>query len=35
MEEISRKPSIQAVAWILPAAFNQIYVDNWKQSRKV
>lgn len=27
-ENISRKYSIQAVAWILPSVFNQIYCDN-------
>jgi hypothetical protein len=31
MEEISRQPIIQAIAWILLVAFNQICSENWEQ----
>jgi hypothetical protein len=31
VEESLRQPSIQAVAWLLLAAFSQIYSENWKQ----
>lgn len=35
MEEISRHPNIQAVAWGLLAAFSQIYNDNQEQKTEV
>jgi hypothetical protein len=31
MEEMLGQPSIQAVAWLLLAAFSQIYNENWEQ----
>jgi hypothetical protein len=35
MEEISRRPSIQAVTWVLLAAFRQVYSENQEQQQKV
>jgi hypothetical protein len=31
VEEISKKPSIQTVTWVLLVAFSQIYSENWEQ----
>jgi hypothetical protein len=34
VEEISRHPSIQAVACLSLASFSQLYNKNWKQVRR-
>lgn len=36
-DKISKQPKIQAVVWVLLAAFSQIYSENWeqKQSTKI